>query len=366
MEERAAKDRKTSLKDLAQRLSSTSSSPVSPDVRPPPRSPADSLQPMTLSRGVEQPPREEDSGLLDLAKLRATAPDLASPMAEPPTRPLQPTHEISTESPTTSAPLLLAPRAPKRVAAWVMTGGMAAVALTVIGVVTLASWSMTGQETSAMIQQQPASNQAGAAPVSAAETSLGIVEVGQPEVVHNEVSSGQPPETTEPSSAKAAEKPDIKLSVAQQPPMPQAPATKGATAPPKTSPESASPTGQSPNLYGAMANAVGATAEAKGATAEATGPKTNSAGSTAVTPSQGAIQSALAAVRGSAKGCVAGMQDASRATVTFGSDGSVTGVSVSGPAAGTAAERCIKSALTKATVAPFSRASFAVALTLRP
>jgi hypothetical protein len=83
-------------------------------------------------------------------------------------------------------------------------------------------------------------------------------------------------------------------------------------------------------------------------------------------PSLGAVRAALAAQLGSAKACVADQQGASRASLTFGSDGKVKSVAVSGPAAGTAAEECIRGALQRATVAPFSRPTFVVGLPLRP
>jgi hypothetical protein len=52
--------------------------------------------------------------------------------------------------------------------------------------------------------------------------------------------------------------------------------------------------------------------------------------------------------------------------VTFGSDGKVQSVTVSGPAVGTPAEACIKDALQKASVGPFSRPSHNVSITIRP
>jgi hypothetical protein len=83
-------------------------------------------------------------------------------------------------------------------------------------------------------------------------------------------------------------------------------------------------------------------------------------------PSLGAVRSALAAQLSQAKSCVRDQDEPSRASLTFGSDGKVMSVSVSGPAAGTPAEECIKGALQKATVAPFSKPTFVVGLTLRP
>jgi hypothetical protein len=71
-------------------------------------------------------------------------------------------------------------------------------------------------------------------------------------------------------------------------------------------------------------------------------------------------------VLGGARACVAGQDAPSSATVTFGSDGRVQSVGVSGPAAGTPAEACIKAALSKARVQPFARPSFTVSTPVRP
>jgi hypothetical protein len=83
-------------------------------------------------------------------------------------------------------------------------------------------------------------------------------------------------------------------------------------------------------------------------------------------PSAGAVQAAVSAPLGGARACVAGHDAPSRATVTFGSNGRVQSVGVSGPAAGTPAESCIRAALSKARVQPFARPSFSVGVTVRP
>lgn len=83
-------------------------------------------------------------------------------------------------------------------------------------------------------------------------------------------------------------------------------------------------------------------------------------------PSTGAVQAAIGSVMGSARACVAGHDEASRATITFGSDGRVQSVAVSGKAAGTPAEACIKAALGKARVQPFARPTFGVGAAIRP
>jgi hypothetical protein len=83
-------------------------------------------------------------------------------------------------------------------------------------------------------------------------------------------------------------------------------------------------------------------------------------------PSSGAIAAAAGSVMGSARACVAGQSGASRATVVFGSGGRVQNVAISGPAAGTPAESCLKTALSQARVQPFAKPNFSVNLTVRP
>jgi hypothetical protein len=83
-------------------------------------------------------------------------------------------------------------------------------------------------------------------------------------------------------------------------------------------------------------------------------------------PSVGAVQAAIGSVLGGARACVAGQDAPSQATVTFGSDGRVQSVGVSGPAAGTPAAACIKAALSKARVQPFARPTFTVGTPVRP
>ncbi|MCA9630792.1 MAG: hypothetical protein KC766_24150, partial [Myxococcales bacterium] len=56
----------------------------------------------------------------------------------------------------------------------------------------------------------------------------------------------------------------------------------------------------------------------------------------------------------------------SNATIAFGSNGKVQSVAISGPAAGTAAESCIRSALSGARVAPFAKPTFTVRVPIRP
>ena len=90
-----------------------------------------------------------------------------------------------------------------------------------------------------------------------------------------------------------------------------------------------------------------------------------SAGGLPDRPSTGAVQAAVGSVMGAARACVAGGV-ASPAQITFGPDGSVSSVAVSGPAAGTPAASCIEAALKRARVAPFTNPSFSLGVWVRP
>ena len=85
-----------------------------------------------------------------------------------------------------------------------------------------------------------------------------------------------------------------------------------------------------------------------------------------LTPTTGEALAAVAPATSRAKVCVAGHSKQSNATVVFGSDGRVKSVAVSGPAAGTPAEECIRNVFMSARVAPFAQPQFAVNLPVRP
>lgn len=84
-------------------------------------------------------------------------------------------------------------------------------------------------------------------------------------------------------------------------------------------------------------------------------------------PSSGAVQAAIGGVLGVARACVAGLTGTSTASLVFASDGSVSRVTLSGPASGTPAGKCVESALRRARVAPFSQPSYVVSgVSIRP
>ena len=83
-------------------------------------------------------------------------------------------------------------------------------------------------------------------------------------------------------------------------------------------------------------------------------------------PSGSAVTSTLTEVLPKVRRCVTGT-DPSRATITFGQEGAVQSVNVSGPAASDPKTvQCMKSAFTKAHVPPFSQATYSAAVTVRP
>ncbi len=83
-------------------------------------------------------------------------------------------------------------------------------------------------------------------------------------------------------------------------------------------------------------------------------------------PPQGSVTAAVGSVMGGARACVAGADDVSRATITFGSSGAVQSVSVSGWAAGKSAASCIQAALKGANVGAFSKPTYSFGVTIRP
>ena len=102
--------------------------------------------------------------------------------------------------------------------------------------------------------------------------------------------------------------------------------------------------------------------EAQPASGQETGPK-----NVPDQPPQGSVTSAVNKVMGGAKACVAGADDVSRATITFSSSGAVQSVTVGGWAAGKGSVvSCIKSALSGATVGPFSKPTYSFSVTIRP
>jgi hypothetical protein len=90
-------------------------------------------------------------------------------------------------------------------------------------------------------------------------------------------------------------------------------------------------------------------------------PAEGNSGSVPLTPSAGAVSTALSSVRSNAQACLAGQNDPVSAVVTFAPDGHVLRVSAGGPSGA-----CIQAALSKARIQPFARESFSATTTIRP
>lgn len=124
--------------------------------------------------------------------------------------------------------------------------------------------------------------------------------------------------------------------------------------------------GPAGDLGNAMKSAVGADGKPVEQTpaAGSNGPQF-AAGTVPQKPSQGAVTGAIGTVLPAARACLGPDDPISRATITFVSAGTVQSVNVSGGAAGKPAEACIKSALTRAKVAPFMEATYTAPITIR-
>ncbi|HKY35695.1 MAG TPA: hypothetical protein VJN18_07150 [Polyangiaceae bacterium] len=90
-------------------------------------------------------------------------------------------------------------------------------------------------------------------------------------------------------------------------------------------------------------------------------PAQGSSGNVPLTPSGGAVSTALSSVRGGAQACLAGQTDPVTATVVFAADGHVLSVRAGGPSGA-----CIQAALSKARITPFAKDSFSATTTIRP
>ena len=352
---------KKSLKDFAQRVSAiptadTKSAPISSMGTPIPSSGPRASSP-SLRASVERishPPeaRDSDSGIVDLNAVRAKdEPDSGAQPAE--------TGLFDGE---TKAPAP-APAAKKTSMAPVVGGGIVAVlalaAATVLVVRTSEKSAPNHLESTpavASVAATPAAEHAGlASPRSASNTDqeLSVERLGVAES-SGESAEGQPfGANAAPGRAggsAAADKAKTEASVADKDGKKEdSPATPADTK----------------DLAGAMATAVGAH-ESKKDDGKKSSTSSVDPGSLPETPSQGAVQGAMGSVRDAARACVAGQTESSRATITFGSSGSVSSVSVSGGAAGTPAAGCIQAALKRARVGPFKKDSFTVSMTIRP
>jgi hypothetical protein len=214
-----------------------------------------------------------------------------------------------------------------------------------------ATVAVASPPTTAPVAAQPAAVPATASPLSAGDRGVDPASL--------------PPASTGATTTAAPHGPAPTVAAAKPGGAPAAPTTDPAlvaVVPTAT----AAPTA-SASLKDLMQQAAGVTSSPT-ATAATTSPDEGlpAPGSVPLKPSQGAIQGSLGAALPSARACLGPDDPISHATITFKSDGSVQSVGVSGGAVGKPAEACIRSALSKARVAPFAQPTFTATATVRP
>ncbi|HEY1695936.1 MAG TPA: hypothetical protein VGG39_27400 [Polyangiaceae bacterium] len=351
------RDRAT-LKDLARMAQMTA--PSSGRISAPP---ASGTQPAGEAT-------KEDSGLINLAAIAAAdAPAPAEAQAKPVVRlpdgatpEMMSTLRSATERPK-PAPGAPAAAATKKRTPWVAVSGLVAAAAVAAGAffgMQHAQRTAPAAVAAAPVAQPPAATATAPAAASLATPippgDLGVDPSTLPAAgslaAHGPVPSSAKPTAAFPQPATTA-----------APAAPTTPPALVAAVPPPAPAASGSAQG----LLGLMQQAAGVTSgPAAAPTATADTPEAPAPGSVPLKPSQGAISGALGAALPGARGCLGPDDPISHATVTFRSDGSVQNVGVSGGAAGKPAEACIRSALSKARVAPFAQPTFTASTTVRP
>jgi len=122
-------------------------------------------------------------------------------------------------------------------------------------------------------------------------------------------------------------------------------------------------------LDAALRGAAGPVAAAPpaAAAAPAAAPPAAGGGDRPDRPSGSAVTSALTSALPGARGCLASGAAPSHARVTFGSNGGVQSVELTGPAAGDRkATSCLRAAFGHAHVPPFAQSSYSAGVTVRP
>lgn len=343
-----------SLKDIARRVSVA---PQAPSAATPSARANDTVRPVALS--TPPPVPADHPALRELAEIcERSIKEAARAKANPQLAPV----------------LSVAPRPrPQQASRWRTVAPIAAgvvIAIVAVGTGALVVTRSHANSTSAPVAAVPAvaalqapTEQPTAAPYLAATE---IPPVSAPTTAQK---PGAATRVAEPvKTVSPAPQPSAAALPSAMPTQPAPPASALAASEPVPAEAEPSPSASSQpeDLSSAMAAAVTSGAPPADARKPAESPAAIEDDSLPESPSQGAIQAALSIVRESARSCVVGMDEPSRATVVFGSNGTVSRVAVVGPAAGRSAESCIRTALSGAKVSPFRRASFSVGVTLRP
>lgn len=331
---------KKSLKEIAKRISIPPPPMPAGDAAPAAAASAATGTPLPVTRRPVEA-KDGDSGVVNLQAVREQATSIPDTGAQPATSGLF--DEDDDKKPAAAA--AARPAARKSSLTPLIAGSV--VALTAIAAVAVFAVRGRGQEAA-----PPPAAMAASAPAQA-----------QPQ----EMASAAPAASAEAPAASASAEVTASGALAHNDPRAAPGEAKASTAKTEEAKDkSAAPaaTGDPNSLQAQMDKAVGGSTPAPKADEPAA--KAPHSADVPEVPSQGAIQGAMGAVMGQARSCVAGMDEPSRAQVTFVSNGSVSAVSVSGPAAGKPAAGCISAALKRAKVTPFQKPSFSVGVTIRP
>lgn len=280
----------------------------------------------------------------------------ARPVPPPPSqRPLPPSQR------TRGAPVAPTPANNNaQLGPWIAVGGIGIAAA-------IALWAMRPAAPAAP-QASLEQSAAQAHPVAQAPEPTSIPKRSAPEAVaEGTLARAAPTDAVTPSVAASALPLAPRLAAAAAAPVragSEAPTTKGGAA----APASERPTPESIVLEDTPTSAKGGANPGSAPLAATSGlrPAAGSpSGGLPDRPSTGAVQAAVGSVMSAARACVAGGV-ATPAQVTFGSNGAVQTVAVSGPNAGTPSASCIDAALRRARVAPFASPTFSLMVWVRP
>ncbi len=347
-----------SLKELAERVSKT---PPPSSVVPAPRDsavPPPSAAPSSLGALAQQVIK---AGVTPLPKPAPSSPpaSTATPLsvgsAPPPSMPPASVAPASTAAPASAvAPVIPITAAKKEEEK--KGSGFAGIAIALVGVAAAAAIFF--------FLQRDAYKSKPDEPVKQAEAPAAE------EPKKDEAAEAPPPEAP-PSEDDGSVDIDNLAEASAEPEAPPPPTGGGAVAPTSTAVADLGPGKEGPtkvNADGTLDEAMRDAAGVDGGTAAATpaAEDENRPKNIPDRPPTGAVTAAVGSVMGGAKACVAGADEPSKATITFGSSGAVKSVSVGGWAAGKPAASCIQNALKGANVGPFSQPTFVFGVTIRP
>lgn len=344
------KPKKLTLKEIAERAAKTQ---MARDSAPPGSLPPGSLPPGSLSPGIARPSAPPSSRGSAPPSSRGSAPPDSVPPASGPAVPVPVVAVVA--APTTPAAPPGAKVAPVKIEpAKKADQPSSPLPLLVVGIVLVSllavGYAVMKRPTGPTVTQTgiapppswtppPAASSApspvpSAAPSAASPGDVDIGSLGAPDTSSKEPKGVR----VDPKDPKEPKKVD--------------------TAP--TAAISAAPIGPAGDLTDEIKKRMGG---AGGGKTEATDPGGAPSDAKESKPSAGAVAGSLNAIRGAARACLADTEDVARINVVFGSSGAVQSASVSGAGK---AEGCVKAAVLKAKVAPFTDATFSTSFTVRP